>query len=66
MKIRQAYDLMKFNMMDNEISVLSFASFIKPVLNVSASVLGAEFSEVNKRISYLFSRGLKETRNTKI
>ena len=57
---------MKFNMMDNEISVLSFTYFIKHVLNVSASVLGVEFSEVNKRISYLSSRGLKETRNTKI
>ena len=52
--------------MDNEISVLSFTYFIKHVLNVSASVLGVEFSEVNKRISYLSSRGLKETRNTKI
>ena len=57
---------MKFNTMDNEISVLSFTSFNKHVLNVSASVLGVEFSEINKRISYLSSRGLKETRNTKI
>lgn len=66
MKIIQTYDLMIFNTMDNEISVLSLTSFNKHVLNVSASVLGAEFSEVNKRISYLSSRGLKETRNTKI
>ena len=57
---------MKFNTIYNEISVLSFTSFNKYVLNVLASILGAEFSEVNKRISYLSSRGLKETRNTKI
>ena len=57
---------MKFNTIYNEIFVLSFTSFNKHLLNVSASVLGVEFSDVNKRTSYLSSRGLKETRNTKI